>query len=89
MRLRWKNQALSDRERIAQYIAQVGSPVAARKLDKQFVEKARAVMKHPELYRAGRVTGTRVLVVRRNYVMVYRIEGKHIDILRVLHAAQQ
>lgn len=89
IRLRWKNQALSDRERIARHIAQAGSPQAARKLDKELVDKAHAVVKNPKLYRVGRVTGTRELVVRPNYVMVYRIEGEYIDILRVLHAAQQ
>lgn len=89
MRLRWKNQALSDRERIARHIAQAGSPMAARKLDKEFVDKAHAAAKRPKLYRAGRVGGTRELIVRPNYVMIYRIEAEYIDILRVLHAAQQ
>ena len=33
--------------------------------------------------------GTREIVVRPNYVMVYAIKGDTIAILRVLHTAQQ
>ena len=33
--------------------------------------------------------GTREIVVRPNYVMVYDVEGNTITILRVLHTAQQ
>ena len=81
--------ALEDRERIAEYIAGKGSPAAARKLDAQFVEKAQAAAQRPSLYKAGRMRGTRELVVQPNYLMVYRIEADGITILRVLHAAQQ
>lgn len=44
---------------------------------------------HPKVYRAGRVRGTRELVVHPNYVVVYRIAGGEIEILRVLHSARQ
>lgn len=43
----------------------------------------------PKLYKAGRVKGTREIVVRPNYVLVYRVAGNVIEVLRVLHAAQQ
>ena len=32
---------------------------------------------------------TREIVVRPNYVMVYRVAGDVVEVLRVLHAAQQ
>jgi len=32
--------------------------------------------------------GTREIVVRPNYVMVYRITGDLVEVLRVLHTAQ-
>ncbi|AEC18783.1 hypothetical protein PT7_0243 [Pusillimonas sp. T7-7] len=90
MALRWKDQALSDRERIARYIAGEGSPAAARKLDKEFVDKAHTAAQRPKLYRSGRMRGTREVVVRPNYVMVYRIEDDGgVTVLRVLHATQQ
>ena len=87
--VQWRKMALEDRERIAEYIAGKGSPAAARKLDAAFVDKAHEAAQRPKLYKAGRMRGTRELVVRPNYVMVYRIEDEAIIILRVLHAAQQ
>lgn len=34
-------------------------------------------------------TGTREILVRPNYVMIYRITGDVVEVLRVLHATQQ
>lgn len=82
--------ALTDRETIMDHIAQ-DNPVAAADLDDEFEAKAELALRRPTLYRAGRVRGTREIVVRPNYIMVYRIEdeGDTIAVLRVLHAAQQ
>jgi len=41
------------------------------------------------LYRAGRVSGTREMVVRSNYVVIYTEDAYAVTVLRVLHAAQQ
>lgn len=82
--------ALADRARIAEYITGEGSPGAARKLDAEFVDKAQTAAQRPRLYRTGRMRDTREIVVRPNYVMVYRIEDEEgIEVLRVLHAAQE
>ena len=70
------------------YIAQ-DNPAAALELDLEFEAKADPLPKHPKLYKPGRMKGTREIVVRPNYVMVYAIEGDAITILRVLHTAQQ
>jgi len=70
------------------YIAQ-DNPAAALELDLEFEAKANQLPDHPKLYRPGRVKGTREIVVRPNYVMVYAIKGDTIIILRVLHSAQQ
>lgn len=82
--------ALADREAIMDHIAQ-DNPVAAIKLDDEFEAKAEQARQRPTLYRAGRVRGTREIVVRPNYVMVYRIDDERdsVVLLRVLHAAQQ
>jgi len=88
-RVQWRPIALKDRQRIAEYIADQGSPAAARKLDAEFVVKAHEAAQRPKLYKPGRMRGTRELVVRPNYVMVYRIETEGITVLRVLHAAQR
>lgn len=70
------------------YIAQ-DNPAAALELDLEFEAKADPLPKHPKLYKPGRMKGTREIVVRPNYVMVYAIKGDTIAILRVLHTAQQ
>ncbi|TXT34686.1 MAG: hypothetical protein FD135_5230 [Comamonadaceae bacterium] len=59
-------------------------------LDEDFEVKAEQARQHPTLYLTGRVKGTRKIVVRPNYVMVYRIEdeGNTMAVLRVLHSAQ-
>lgn len=62
---------------------------AAIELDLQFEEKAEIARQQPTLYRAGRVKGTRELVVRPSYVMVFRVLPDAVEILRVLNTAQQ
>jgi toxin ParE1/3/4 len=44
---------------------------------------------HPKAFREWRVDGTRELVVRPNYVVVYIKSPSAITILRILQAAQQ
>ncbi|MBI3349201.1 MAG: type II toxin-antitoxin system RelE/ParE family toxin [Burkholderiales bacterium] len=80
--------ALADRDAIMAYIAQ-DNPTAAIDLDLEFEAKAETARLRPKLYKTGRVKGTREIVVRPNYVIVYRVLGDVVDVLRVLHAAQQ
>jgi toxin ParE1/3/4 len=80
--------ALADREAILNYIAE-DNVEAAIKLDEEFEDKAEIARQRPTIYKAGRVKGTRELVVRPNYVMVYRVTPDAVEFLRVLHAAQQ
>ena len=51
--------------------------------------KAESARQRPTLYKPGRVKGTREIVVRPNYAMVYRVSPEAVEVLRVLHAAQQ
>ena len=89
-KLVWRPMAMADREAIMDYIA-ADNPLAAVELDDDFEDKAEMARQRPTLYRPGRVPGTREIVVRPTYVMVYRIEddGETVAVLRVLHAAQQ
>lgn len=80
--------AIADRLAIMAFIAQ-DNPNAAIELDYEFEAKAEIARRRPTLYKPGRVRGTREIVVRPNYVMVYRAIGDIVEILRVLHAAQQ
>lgn len=70
------------------YIAQ-DNPQAAIDLDIAFEAKAENARLKPKLYKPGRVKGTREIVVRPNYVIVYRFSGDVVEVLRVLHASQQ
>ena len=87
-RLTWRPMALLDRETIMGHIA-LDNPAAAIDLDQDFEAKAENARQRPKLYKAGRVKGTREIVVRPNYVMVYRVTGDLVEVLRILHAAQQ
>lgn len=90
MKIIWRPMAETDRENIFDYIAQ-DNPRAALELDEEFKARAENAARNPKLYRTGRVGGTREIVVRPNYVMVYRTEDESstLVVLRVLHSAQQ
>ena len=84
----WTPEATQDRGEIYDYI-ETDNPAAALALDELFAEKAGHLIDHPGLGRPGRITGTRELVVHRNYIFVYDLIGGMVRILRVLHAARQ
>lgn len=88
LELRWRPLALADREAIMMFIAQ-DNVTTAIELDMQFEEKAEIARQRPAAYRAGRMKGTRELVVRSGYVMVYRVLPDAVEFLRVLNTAQQ
>lgn len=62
---------------------------AAIELDQEFEAKAEIARERPTLYKLGRIKGTRELVVRPTYVMVYRVLDDAVEMLRVLHTAQR
>lgn len=86
--LRWRPMALEDRAAIMDFIA-ADNVAAAIALDLVFEAKAEAARKRPTLYKPGRVKGTREIIVRPSYLMIYRVLPDAVEILRVLHAAQQ
>ena len=87
-RVVWRPEARADRIAIMEYIAQ-DSPLAAIDLDDEIEAKVDALPQHPKLYRAGRVPGTREMVVRPNFIVIYELVGADVVILNVLHAARQ
>jgi toxin ParE1/3/4 len=91
LKLIWNPQAYDDRAAIMDYIAQ-DSPAAALDIDEAIEHQADSLIQHPEIGRHGRVRGTRELVIARTpYVAVYVVDGEAetIEIIRVLHGAQQ
>ncbi len=86
--LEWKATAISDLLIIVDYISD-DNPAAAQALKDEIEDKTSRLTEHPKMYRVDRVEGTRELVVRRNYIVVYAEGPGAVAILRVLHAAQQ
>jgi toxin ParE1/3/4 len=84
----WRRTARADLLTILDYISD-DNPDAAQQLKDDIEAKVAKLAEHPKLYRPGRVAGTREMVVRRNYVVVYAEDARAVSILRVLHAAQQ
>lgn len=65
------------------------SPQGAATLAAEIAVKTGRIASNPNLYRVGRVRGTREAVVTENYLMVYRVTSDTAEILNVLHTRQQ
>ena len=87
LELEWREAARIDLLSIVEFIVPDNID-AALALVTEIEEKAERLREHPKLYRPGRVHGTREMVVRPNYVVVYSESMVAVTILRVLHAAQ-
>jgi toxin ParE1/3/4 len=74
--------------KIGKHIAE-DSPANAGKMIDLVEGKVTLLAAHPNIGRAGRKRGTNELVPHENYVVIYRILAKKIEILRVEHTAQQ
>ena len=84
----WKQTAIADRRGITSYIAQ-DNPRAAVELGDLLIQQAGLLDQHPTMGREGRVKGTRELVAHPNYILIYRIVGQVVEVLRVKDAAQK
>jgi toxin ParE1/3/4 len=87
LELEWGEAARADLLGIIDYIADDNAN-AATELLMEIEQKVERLPERPKLYRRGRVPGTRELVVRPNYIVVYAEDERAGVILRVLHAAQ-
>ena len=83
----WRAEARADLLAIVSYIAE-RNPPAAERLRAAIEHTAAQLPRHPEMYRPGRVPGTREAVVHPNYILVYRV-GEVVEVLAVLHARRQ
>ena len=84
--LRWTVGAVSDLTRIFDYIADE-NPDAAQALLQDIRDRVQQLADQPRSGRIGRVAGTRELVVKSNYIVVYIEDTAFVDLIRVLHAA--
>ena len=91
MIVKWTAQARKDRNRQLLYIADK-NPRAAITQGDLIYRNVAILREHPQMGRPGREPATRELVVLHTpFVIIYRIDEKaqQIDILRLLHGAQQ
>jgi addiction module RelE/StbE family toxin len=89
MRIIWLPAAGQDLVEIRHYIAEA-HPAAAAQVAKRILDTVAYLRDHPEIGRVGRIPGTRELVLPGlPYIVPYRVKGTAIEILGVLHAAQE
>jgi len=89
MQIKWVRLALQDLEDVAEFISQ-DNPEAARDLVKRIWDAAQTLAEHPYSGQAGRVPGTRELVIGgTQYILPYRVVEDEVQILRVLHGARK
>ena len=90
MRLRWTRLAERDLDGIAAYIGQ-DSPASAARVVLELIDQTEVLLtRHVALGRAGRILGTRELVIGGlPYIIPYRLRDNDIEILRVLHTSRR
>ena len=87
MSIKWTQVALRSVDDIAAYIAN-DNPIRATSFVLELQEAVTKLQAHPGMGRAGRVPGTRELVLHKNYIAIYRVRGDKVKIFRLHHAAQ-
>ena len=83
-------EAVEDLVSLRAYIAE-DSPATAQRTVRVIIENIEQLLPdNPRMGRAGRVSGTRELVIPRTpYIVPYRFQRTTIHILRVYHAARR
>lgn len=89
MNVRWESPAIDDLRGIWEYVAQ-DSLSRATAMVARLRLAALGLEEFPRLGRTSDRAGGRELVVARTpYIIVYRIVGDEVQIVRVLHGAQR
>jgi len=89
MIVRWTDPAVRDFTHICDYIDKHRSGAAARRVALSIHRQIDLLTEFPEYGRTGRKPGTRELVFSGwHYLAVYRIHENAVEIVRILHGAQ-
>jgi addiction module RelE/StbE family toxin len=89
MKLLWSPTARRDLWDIRRYIAQ-NNAAAADGIVRRILRAVENLGTFPELGRAGRLTGSRELVVPRSpFIVVYSVEDRVVEVLAVIHGARR
>jgi len=89
MRVRWREQAVTDRDDVEAYYGQYNLRAAVAAGDR-IQEVVDLLETFPHLGHQGTIPGTReITVAGSKSVVVYQVEGDSVDILRVFHGGRQ
>jgi len=88
LKLRWTRLALADFLGAQEHIAK-DNPLVAQAVAQRIDEAARGLLDQPHMGRLGHIEGTREQVVSKTpYLIVYRVHGPEIELLRIWHGRQ-
>jgi len=89
MEVKWLNTALNNLEREFEYISKE-NPDAAKKVVQRIHNSVSLLENNPSIGRAGRVNGTRELVIdNTSYIIPYRVCNNRVELLRVFHTSRK
>jgi toxin ParE1/3/4 len=86
----WTDSAIADVRAARQYIARDNAHAAKRVAGKIMSTAQALLAEHPYIGRAGRVDGTRELIVSSTpYIIAYHVVGAAVEVLRVVHSSKE
>lgn len=90
MQIKWTKLAQEDLESIQKYIYD-NNPKAAKEVVLHIIGRVEVlILENNAIGRAGRVLGTRELVITKYpYIVPYRVKNDEIHVLRVLHTSRK
>ena len=89
MKILWTQLALFDLDQAYNYITNT-SPNRANAIIDRIEQSVTLLQQFPEMGRSGRISGTKELVIPETpFILPYRITETTIEILAVIHGAQQ
>ncbi len=89
MQIRYTKQAVEDLNHAYEYIA-ADNPHSARVIIERIENAIETILVHTGIGRSGRVGNTREFVVLGTpFIIVYRVDGKALQILSVLHSSRR
>lgn len=87
LELRWTNRALGRLDSIAAYIAK-DNPRRAESFTNELRKKVE-ILKSQQIGTAWKIFGTKQYVLHPNYIAIYKVKGGEVQILTILHSAQE
>ncbi|PKN16418.1 MAG: type II toxin-antitoxin system mRNA interferase toxin, RelE/StbE family [Deltaproteobacteria bacterium HGW-Deltaproteobacteria-23] len=89
MRVKWLRLAIADLDELEAWIVR-DNPTAAAAMLLKIARTVSLLAAHPGIGRAGRIPGTKELVIPdAPYIVPYRVKGNVVEVLRVYHTSRQ